>query len=340
MRFILLLLPNLYDFFTLLMIGYAFFLHHNSKLQIPFGIACLLIYATTRIGIFAGKIINLMLNRGGASEEGIEEPADVVAKKMIMGIFPQCIFIIICQVIFALFFLNNQDVVKSIMPDKANSQQQEQVQSNNETAVNDEIQGESKVKSVESNSSASFDEDYDEEDEEVVPAVPQKPAAKPVAKTSVKTVSSKRRIADKKTETKKASSSTVTTAAKPNVYYEIPDRTLRTAGISPASRRIGYAQAAAASGSVVPAASNTTNWTFSAANTNERIAQNVPEQLKQAPASALKPKRYPGDDNPLNTNWGYYKYTDKPVSQTQSQSAAPANRTYTIPANTLRSIGN
>ena len=86
MRFILLLLPNLYDIFTVLMIGYAFILNHNSQLQIPFGIACLLIYATTRIGIFAGKIIHLMIGYSNVQEEGMEQPADVVARKMLAGI--------------------------------------------------------------------------------------------------------------------------------------------------------------------------------------------------------------------------------------------------------------
>ena len=341
MRFILLLLPNLYDIFTVLMIGYAFILNHNSQLQIPFGIACLLIYATTRIGIFAGKIIHLIIGHSNVQEEGMEQPADVIVKKMLAGILPQCIFIVICQVVFALFFLQNAAAAKFITSDEAKKPQQEQVQTKDEVATDVNTTATKETNVSESSVPAVTDDEYDEE-EKITPAVPVKPTVKqnvkPTTRTNVRQTIAPAKKTNVKQEVKAASA-----PAKPNVYYDIPDRTLQSAGISPAARRSVYSQAATASNSVVPTAGNSTGWTFSATNTNERIVQNsqtFSAQLKQASTSTtLKPKRYPGDDNPLNTNWGYYKYTDKPVSQTQSQ-GAPVNRTYTIPANTLRSIGN
>ena len=59
MNILLLLIPNLYDVFTLIMIGYAFMLHQKGELQISFAVACGLIYVATRLGIFAGKYIGI-----------------------------------------------------------------------------------------------------------------------------------------------------------------------------------------------------------------------------------------------------------------------------------------
>ena len=73
MRFLFLLLPNLYDIFTLMMIGYAFMLHQKGELQISFGLACGLIYIATRLGIFAGKILHMILGKPQTDEAENQE---------------------------------------------------------------------------------------------------------------------------------------------------------------------------------------------------------------------------------------------------------------------------
>ncbi|MBR6098736.1 hypothetical protein IKP85_03220 [bacterium] len=343
MRILLLLLPNLYDIFTLLMIGYAFFLHSQSKLQIPFLFACLLIYATTRVGIFAGKIVHMIIGKSTPEEEGEPMEPDVVAKKMILGVGPQCLFIIICQVIVALFFLQNPALAKMVTPDNsAAPQQQEQVQAQPEEQAQAPAEADKAsenapaTETAAAKPSAAQDDEYDE-DEEIVPAVPVK---KQAVRTSVPVA--KRSATPKKSEVKTTAKTVAQT--NNNVYYDIPDRTLQTAGISPAERRAAYANTVNASSNVQTAASN---WNYTAQNVSNtvRVAQTAPTQSTQS--SNLQPKRYPGDDNPVNVHWGYYRYAESVPGGTQvNTTAAPSgnnaqNNGYRspVPANTMRSIG-
>lgn len=327
MRFLLLLLPNLYDIFTLIMIGYAFFLNHNSQLQIPFVTACLLIYATTRVGIFAGKIVNLMAGKSNVDQQNLEEPQDVIVKKMILGIIPQCIFIIVCQIIFAICFLQNPAAAQFINPaNLKNNNVEENILPNiNEDPIPEKI-----TEELNNN---------DNDEEKITPSADNKTSVA----TPVKTTNKVKRISTSQKKVK--TESQPQQAAQNNVYYEIPDKTLRSAGISPAARKSAYSQNANQSNnSVIPTNNNSGNWSFSATNsTVTRVAQNLSNNEtsklnNQTSTSSLQPKRYPGDDNPLNTNWGYYKHTDKPVSQTKN-SSNQQQRTNNIPAKTLRSIG-
>ena len=132
-------------------------------------------------------------------------------------------------------------------------------------------------------------------------------AKKKVVKKVVKNNYVKKVASKKSTNNNIVEQSQTTTAT-----YDIPDRTLRVAGISPAEQSINNANR------------TTNNSTYNASNT-----------------SGLTTKRYPGDDNPINTTWGYYKQT----AQEQNQSVQKANNAQqkgtgaSIPANTLKSIG-
>ena len=129
MRFLLLLLPNFYDIFTAIMIGYAFMLHSDGKLRLSFALACLLIYATTRIGIFAGKLIHMLIGKAATEPEGEQTP-DVIVKRMVLDFGPQCMFVVICQVILALLFMTPvaSTETKQLPPTTQPIQEAEQVQ--------------------------------------------------------------------------------------------------------------------------------------------------------------------------------------------------------------------
>ena len=318
MRFLLLLLPNLYDIFTVLMIVYAFVLNSNSQLKIPFGLACLFIYLTTRVGIFAGEIVHMIIGKSNPEEDGMEEPADVVAKRMILGVGPQCLFIIICQVILALCFLQGPASAKMASPEKAVPQEQVQVQDDTQAQAEDEAQvaEENAVKpAVSANDEAA-------EEEEIIPQ-DKKSVDKPVRRTGF---TRKSAPAAKKSQAK--SNEQVVADTKNSVYYDIPDRTLQTAGISPAERRINSQSAGVQNANA--------NWSFSAANNNVRVAQNTaPVNSQQAVNRPIQPaqantKRYPGDDNPVNVHWGYYRYPEsvpgyRPQGNNTNYSTVPAN---------------
>ena len=343
MKILLLLLPNLYDIFTLLMIGYAYFLHTQSQLKIPFLFACILIYVTTRVGIFAGKIVHMIIGKSKPEEEGepMEEPADVVAKKMILGVGPQCLFIIICQVIVALFFLQNPALAKMTAPDNGSaSQQQEQVQAQSEEQAQADVETEKASEDAQVSESAakpSVAADEEGEDEEIIPAAKIKKQAVNTSSRAVKRLATP--SVAKKSDAKTASSAVAQT--KPNVYYDVPERTLQTAGVSAAERRAAYSNAVnAAATNVAPS-----NWNVSSSNNNVRVAQSAQTQSTQS--SNLQTKRYPGDDNPVNVHWGYYRYAESVPGGTRvNTNATPTNGASqnngyrnSVPANTMRSIG-
>jgi len=310
MRFLLLLFPNLYDIFSVLMMGYAWFLNSNSQLKIPFGLACLFIYIATRVGIFAGEIIRLMIGSSSIEEENMEEPADVVAKRMVLEVGPQTICVIICQVIVALCFLQGPASAKMTTPiSNSNAQEQAQVATQNEVVS---PVTEAANLNIEKPETSNIEPAVKEDEAEVVPVATNK-----TFKKLYKAKNDKQKLVEAPAKEQ------AVTNTKSSVYYDIPDKTLMTVGISPASRRIAYS---ADNNAVVPAANNNGNWNFSAAN-NVRVAQNAApvsqyqqpvQQVNTASNAGANTKRYPGDDNPVNVHWGYYRYAESiPGARTQ-----------------------
>ena len=311
MNILLLLIPNLYDVFTLIMIGYAFMLHQKGELQIPFAVACGLIYIATRLGIFAGKLLHKILGQPQIAPAEGEAPDP---RMLVWGFGPQVAFVVIFQLIMALCCLPHSSQAVAGVPKEQlqpQSQVQEQVQdvqkNPNEISSNavsdEEVAKTDEKKSVEKTSEIDRLLSEGANEEEIVKPQPKKEVKKAVKSSYVRKVASK-----KSTNNKIVEQSQTTTAT-----YDIPDRTLRVAGVSPAEQNINRANQIVS-----------TNTTYSSKN-----------------VSGLTPKRYPGDDNPINTTWGYYKQT----AQEQNQSVQKANNAQqkssgaNIPANTLRSIG-
>ena len=309
-KLISIILPNFYDFFTLLMIGYAWFLHSNSQLKVSFGLACLFIYIATRVGILAGEIIRLMIGSSSIEEENMEEPADVVAKRMVLGFGPQTICVIICQVIVALCFLQGPATAKMTTPNAFVEPQEQQTEVVGETSP----VADATNLNLEKPAVTAVEPAVKEDESEVVPVATSRPFRR-----SYKAAQPK--VAEIPTNEQTVANT------KSNVYYNIPDKTLKTAGVSPEARRVAYANAMT---NIAPAAMVNTaagNWSFSAPANTARIAQNTvpvnqqyqqPVQQVSTPGSTANTKRYPGDDNPVNVHWGYYRYAESiPGSRAQ-----------------------
>lgn len=320
MRFLFLLLPNLYDIFTLMMIGYAFMLHQKGELQISFGLACGLIYIATRLGIIAGKILHLILGQPQTDEVGEDEAG---GKRFIFDFGPQIICVIAFQVIMMITSLPHAVTPAQVDKVAAQDKQIEQVeQKKGDKAENTLATDSTPAKN-------DYEEMFSDSNEETV--VPQK------IQPAVPTVSTRKytnAVAKRSTYTPSQVTVTELPAAEPQQPVtpvvqkhpvQIPEKTLSIAGVSPAEININNAQR------VMTPASNNQNVVISAATTSGVIN-----------SSSLTPKRYPGDDNPIPTTWGYYKQ----VPQTQAQQAqqinnqqTQQNNNRTIPANTLRTIG-
>ncbi len=337
MRFLLLLLPNFYDIFTAIMIGYAFMLHGDAKLKIPFALACLLIYATTRIGIFAGKLIHKIIGNAATEPEGEQTP-EVLAKRMILDFGPQCVLVVICQLILALLFLNPTAgaEAKQLPPIAQPVQEAEQVQAEAPVAP-EQIEAAIPPAEETAKTQAQAEPDNIATDAEAAAAEAKKAVNKTTtpAQNKVKTYN---RSSAKKTSTQAKVDPNNT---GDNSYaVDIPERTLKTAGISPSEININKRQSTAQEIAKVAASSrtNSNSWTFAAANTTSAAQSAISR-------TSLQPKRYPGDDNPLQTNWGYYRNYSNGVDITKNKGTAAkqqksADPVYnTIPARTLKSIG-
>ncbi len=316
MKLVLLLLPNLYDIFTLMMIGYAFVLHQKGELQIPFAVACGLIYVATRLGIFAGKLLHKILGQPqavAAAEGAAPDP-----KMAVWNFGPQVAFVVIFQLIMALCCLPHSTAVAKVPTNQLQMQEQNQVETPNSEVVSSNAVNtdETAAKAEESvakseqkqeqakNATSDVDKWLSEGEEEVTKPQQKKEEVKKAAKTT-----STRRAATKKVKT----NNTVAAQTYVDSSYEVPDRTLKSVGVSiPAETSTNYR-----SSNQIAAANGTYN------------------------VSGLTPKRYPGDDNPINTTWGYYKQTPQQQNQSvrQSNSAQTGKSGAHIPANTLRSIG-
>lgn len=327
MRFLFLLLPNLYDIFTVIMIGYAFMLHQKGELQISFGLACGLIYIATRLGIFAGKILHMILGKPQADEVD-EQEAD--GKRFIFDFGPQIICVVAFQVIMMITSLPHSATPAQTDAIAAQDKQAiEQVdQKKDSSAVTEDT-----VASAQSKSE--YDELFTEEEETGSQPKAQPSDVKPAVKTSYsaprKYVAPKAYTQTKVsvTEVEPQQTAQPAPAAEKRPVY-IPERTLNVAGVSPAELNIANIQTVAAyNNQVQPQA--TTKISAVAPATTSAISS----------SSNLTPKRYPGDDNPIPTTWGYYK--SAPTHTTQSQEAAAQNyqnnNNRTIPANTLKVIG-
>ena len=277
------------------MIGYAWILHNNSQLKVSFGLACLFIYIATRVGILAGEIIRMMIGSSSIEEENMEEPADVVAKRMVLGVGPQAICVIVCQVIVALCFLQGPATAKMATPN-AYVEPQEQAQVVESPAP------------VADATNLNLDKPAETAVEPAVKA--EETEVVPVATNKLYRRTSRAKAVQSKAAELPNNEQTVTNTIS-NVYYDIPERTLSTAGISPASRRVAY--------------SGNSNLVVPPANNYVRVAQSAPTQQVQQPvqqvstsASTANTKRYPGDDNPVNVHWGYYRYAESiPGSRAQ-----------------------
>ena len=297
-RLVSILLPNLYDVFTLLMICYAWYLHSNSQLKISFGLACLFIYIATRVGILAGEIIRIMIGSSSMEEENMEEPADVVAKRMVLGFGPQAICVVICQVIVALCFLQGPATAK--MSPASTYVEPQQVQ----------VVGESSAPVAEA-TNINIDKPAETTVEPAVKA--DETEVVPVATNKLFKRTSKAKIVQPKVAEVPTNEQAVDNT-KNNVYYDIPERTLATAGISPSSRRVAYS---GNSGNFVTT-NNNVRVAQNVAPVNQQYQQPVPQQQTVQTSSTANTKRYPGDDNPVNVHWGYYKYAESiPGSRAQ-----------------------
>ena len=329
MRFLLFLLfPNLYDIFTAIMIGYAFMLHQKGELQISFGLACGLIYIATRLGIIAGKILHMILGKPQTDE--VDEQ-DAGGKRFIFDFGPQIICVVAFQVIMMI----------TSLPHSATPAQTDKVAEQNKQAIEQVDQKQDGLAATEDTvaSAGSAKSDYDElftEDEDV--SAQQKAQTSNIKPAVNTTYSAPRKyVAPKAYSQTKVSVTEVEPqqTAQPAPVVEkrpvyIPERTLNIAGVSPAELNIANIQTVAANNTQVQPQATT------------RISAVAPATTSAISSSGnLTPKRYPGDDNPIPTTWGYYK--SAPTHTTQSQEAAAQNyqnnNNRTIPANTLKVIG-
>lgn len=314
MKLAFLLLPNLYDIFTLMVIGYAFVLNQKGELQIPFAVACGLIYVATRLGIFAGKLLHKIL---GQPQAVAAEGAAPDPKMAVWNFGPQIAFVVIFQLIMALCCLPHSSAVANVPKEQLQMQEQNQSEAPNsevvsQDAVNteetaaktsDNVQNSENQKVADNNNISKVDKWLSESDEDEVASKTQKAA----------TTNSTKKVVTKRTyRAKKA------VASKEQTYvdssYEVPDKTLKSVGVTlPATSSSNY---------------NNRSNQIAAANGTYNV-------------SGLTPKRYPGDDNPINTTWGYYKQTPQQQNQSvrQSNSVQTKSSRVNIPANTLRAIG-
>ncbi len=318
MKLVFLLLPNLYDIFTLMMIGYAFVLNQKGELQIPFLVACGLIYVATRLGIFAGKLLHKIL---GQPQAVAAEGAAPDPKTALWNFGPQVAFVIIFQLIMALCCLPHSSAVANVPKEQLQMQEQNQTETpNSEVVSQDAVNTEETAKNtqgnvqnaenqkVASNTTSEVDKWLSESDEDEVAPKAKKEEVKKAAENSAK-----KTVAKKVYRAKKAVASAEQTYVDSS--YEVPDKTLKSVGIK------------------IPAAESSSNYNN---RSNQIAAANGTYNV-----SGLTPKRYPGDDNPINTTWGYYKQTPQQQSQSvrQSNSAQTKSSGANIPANTLRAIG-
>ncbi len=320
MRFLLLLLPNLYDIFTVIMIGYAFILNQKGELQIPFIAACGLIYLATRLGIFAGELLHMILGQP-QTDVSEEEGAEPNAKRLLWNFGPQAMFVVIFQVIMLLCCLphSGSAIAKQPIPKEDLKQEQVQVQ-DNEIAASDTQTAEEKKLADE--------EFFGPADEETTPQAAATPSAseqKPqtVAKTQTTRVAVRRTPAASKAKRVSANNNNASyeqpVAVQNDNRYFVPERTLQTVGVSASSQYIN----------------NT-------ARANQIAATNgTYDNTSSSPSGSLTPKRYPGDDNPINTTWGYYRQTPQQQRQSvqQANSASTKNAGSSVPNNTLKTIG-
>ncbi|MEE3349607.1 MAG: hypothetical protein VZR09_06165 [Candidatus Gastranaerophilaceae bacterium] len=315
MKLAFLLLPNLYDIFTLMVIGYAFVLNQKGELQIPFAVACGLIYVATRLGIFAGKLLHKIL---GQPQAVAAEGAAPDPKMAVWNFGPQIAFVLIFQLIMALCCLPHSSAVANVPKEQLQMQEQNQSEAPNsevvsQDAVNteetaaktsDNVQNSENQKVADNNNISKVDKWLSESDEDEVASKTQKAAT---------TNSTKKVVTKKRTyRAKKAVASEKQTYVDSS--YEVPDKTLKSVGVTlPATSSSNY---------------NNRSNQIAAANGTYNV-------------SGLTPKRYPGDDNPINTTWGYYKQTPQQQNQSvrQSNSVQTKSSRVNIPANTLRAIG-
>ena len=327
MNFLFLLLPNLYDIFTVLMILYAFLLHHKGELQIPFGIACLLIYLATRLGIFAGKIIHKIIGRPQV-EASQDQEDGVAAPNFFFDFGPQIVCVVAFQVIMMITSLPH--AAAPAQTDNVASQDKQQIES-----VKSNLDADAKNATAEE-AKSDMDELLVPDEEDIKPTAEEKPQASSKAQTTAPAVKPVVRIVKNTSSSKPVEKAVVevkTVTEQPVIRYEIPETTLGIAGITPAERDLSHAQKSSTVSSATGASSGA-------------VQQNVSSVVKSYDSS-LKTKRYPGDDNPIPTTWGYYKQTsqEQQNAQQKNTTAAPASKSqttsgYTIPANTMRAIGN
>ncbi len=317
MKLVFLLLPNLYDIFTLMMIGYAFVLNQKGELQIPFAVACGLIYVATRLGIFAGKLLHKIL---GQPQAATAEGAAPDPKMAVWNFGPQIAFVVIFQLIMALCCLPHSSAVANVPKEQLQMQEQNQSEPTNsevvsKNAVNTEETTANTQENVQktddqkvaSNTTSEVDKWLSESDEDEVAPKTKKEEVKKVATAN----STKKAVTKKAYKAKKVVASTEQTYVDSS--YEVPDKTLKSVGVT------------------IPVATSS-NYNRS----NQIAAANGTYNV-----SGLTPKRYPGDDNPINTTWGYYKQTPQQQNQSvrQSNSSQTKSTGANIPANTLRAIG-
>jgi len=302
MKILMLLLPNVYDIFTAIAILYAYFVNQETPLKIPFALACVVIYAATRVGIIAGQGIGMMSGQGIEETVDANDP-DAFARKLMWGFIPQLIGVIAFQIIFAFCYLPSFPGTKSAQ------QPQEQVQlyEKNKT-VNVQDEDSIEVKTEQETPAVADTQQNVEEPKttDVVAVSAPEPEVAPVRRT----YNTYRRYNTTKAKPVAQKQETVQETAPVNtVRYDIPERTLRVAGISPSE----YNLANVRNNNTQIATTNNGAWSFSASTGSvsqtpvSTPVQTVTTTNSVSSGSSLQPKRYPGDDNPINTSWGYYR---------------------------------
>ena len=284
MRFLMLFLPNIYDILTLLVIGYAYFVDKETPLKIPFLFACIVIYLATRLGIFAGQIIGMLSGQVSAEPADIND-ADAFAKRILWGFVPQLIGVILFQVLMAFCYLpglfNNQKT--------SQSQQQVQIYDKNSEA---ELKEEKDVVSVQSNEAASAV--VADSEDATVTKEKQTQAAQATQKTTenmLPAVTKSRYVKPVRiNNTKNINNTHFVTNTENTVKYDIPAKTLKVAGVE--QKEISLTNV-----------KQTGTSSFGGISSG----QNVNQDVKTNSGSSVNPKRDPGDDNPINTSWGYYR---------------------------------
>ena len=269
------------------MIGYAYMLNQQNPFPISFGLVCLLIYAATRIGIFAGKLVQMMI--GQAPETTGEESASVVAKRLVLGFGPQCIFVVICQVILGLTILptpTTANLPQPLQKHTAQLQTQNIEQPKVEEVAEENIQPAVANTTVDNSSAkvddnSSYAEKTSKSEDIVKPAKTSKFGSKIVRTKSANNVVSEN----------------TNVSASDKVAAYIPEKTLRAAGVNPSEVNV----------SSTPKTNTSTPTQANYSQTSTTAAQNKTQNNNN-----LHTKRYMGDDNPVSTSWGYYKQNSYP----------------------------